>query len=120
MAVATMDVEYLSGYLDLPQTNLTTVLDAPTANLVQEILNAVANKAREHDDLAADKLRLEIELDNAARGSATRIEGIKSSLEKAQKTVEELRTRLSEEGKTNTNISRFHIHSVTRNCALNS
>jgi nucleoprotein TPR len=98
MAAATLDIDYLSGYLSLPQQTVGSALDAPTAELVRSVLDAVTAKAREHDELAADKLRVDIELENAVRSSETRIEGLKASVEKAQKTVEEVRTKLTEEG----------------------
>lgn len=96
---AALDVDYLSAYLNVPQPTLTTTIDAPTAELVRQVLNAVTAKAREHDELAADKLRVDIELENAVRSSETRVEGLRSTIEKSQKTVEELRTKLKEEGK---------------------
>ena len=98
MAVAVIDVDYLSGYLSIPHQNLSTVIDTPTAELVQAVLRAVTEKAREHDELTADKLRIDIELENAVRSSETRVEGLRSQVEKAQKTVEEVRTKLKEEG----------------------
>ena len=101
MATAVLDIDYLSTYLSVPQQTLTSLVDAPTAQLVQAVLAAFTTKAREHDELAADKLRVDIELENAVRSAETRIEGLRSSVEKAQKTVEELRTQLKEEGKTN-------------------
>ncbi|KAF7943604.1 uncharacterized protein EAE97_005675 [Botrytis byssoidea] len=97
MATAVLDVDYLSAYLSVPQQTLETVVDNPTAELVRSVLEAVTAKAREHDELAADKLRVDIELENAVRSSETRIEGLRSSVEKAQKNVEELRTKLNEE-----------------------
>lgn len=99
MATAVVDVDYLSAYLSIPQQTLTTVVDTPTAVLVRSVLEAVTAKAREHDELIADKLRVDIELENAVRSSETRIEGLRSTVEKAQKNVEELRTKLNEEGK---------------------
>jgi nucleoprotein TPR len=98
MAAAVIDVDYLSAYLSLPQQTLTSVLDSPTTDLVLSVLEAVTAKAREHDVLAADKLRADIELENAVRSSETRIEGLRVSLEKSQKTVEEVRTKLQQEG----------------------
>jgi nucleoprotein TPR len=98
MAAAVLDVDYLSGHFGLSQDTLVAVLDTPTAELVRSVLYAVTTKAREHDVLAAEKLRLDIELENAVRSSETRIEGLRSSVEKAQKTVEEVRTKLTEEG----------------------
>lgn len=99
MASVVLDVDYLSAYLSVPQQTLSTVIDDPTAELVRGVLEAVTAKAREHDELVADKLRVDIELENAVRSSETRIEGLRSSVEKAQKNVEELRTKLNEEGK---------------------
>jgi nucleoprotein TPR len=99
MAAAALDIDYLSAYLSLPQQTLSSVVDAPIAQLVQAVLEAVTVKAREHDELVADKLRVDIELENAVRSAETRIEGLRSSVEKSQKTVEELRTQLKEEGK---------------------
>lgn len=98
MATALLDVEYLSSYLNLPQHTLTCIIDSPTTELVRSILGAITSKAREHDELAADKLRADIELENAVRSAETRIEGLRASVEKAQKTVEELRTKVNEEG----------------------
>lgn len=98
MAAAVLDVDYLSAYLDVPQQTLNATIDAPTADLINAVLAAVTAKAREHDELAADKLRVDIELENAVRSSETRIDGLKATIEKAQKTVEEVRTQLREEG----------------------
>jgi nucleoprotein TPR len=95
---AVMDVEYLSAYLNVPQATLTTIVDAPTAELVRLVLEAVKSKAHEHNELAADKLRVDIELENAVRSSETRVEGLRSTIEKSQNTVEELRVKLKEHG----------------------
>ena len=99
MAAALVDIDYLSAYLRVPQQTLSSVIDTPTAELVRAVLEAVTAKAHEHDELAADKLRADIELENAVRSSETRIEGLRSTIEKSQKTVEEVRTKLKEEGK---------------------
>lgn len=98
MATAVLDVDYLSAYLSVPPETLISVIDTPTAELVRSVLEAVTAKAREHDELAADKLRVDIELENSVRSSETRIEGLRANVEKAQKTVEEVRTKLKEEG----------------------
>ena len=98
MATAVLDVDYLSAYLSVPQQVLNSVIDAPTAELVRSVLEAVTAKAREHNELAADKYRVDVELENAVRSSETRIEGLRANVEKAQKTVEEVRTKLKEEG----------------------
>lgn len=99
MATAVLDVNYLSAYLSVPQQTLSNTVGAPTAELVRSLLEAVTAKAREHDELVADKLQVDIELENAVRSSETRVEGLKSSVEKAHKCVEDVRTKLQEEGK---------------------
>lgn len=108
MATAVIDVDYLSGYLSIPQETLSNVIDTPTAELVQAVLQAVTAKAREHDELTADKLRIDIELENAVRSSETRVEGLRSQVEKAHKTVEEVRTKLKEEGNFKSGIIQIH------------
>jgi nucleoprotein TPR len=99
MAAAVLDVDYLSAYLSVPHQTLFSAIDAPTADLVRSVLEAITARAREHDELSADKLRVDIELENAVRSSETRIEGLRCSVEKAQKTVEEVRIKLKEEGR---------------------
>jgi nucleoprotein TPR len=99
MAPAALEVGVLSAYLSLPQQTLNSALDSPTTDLVRSVLEAITAKAREHNGLAADKLRADIELENAVRSSETRIEGLRASLDKSQKTVEEVRTKLKEGGK---------------------
>lgn len=98
MAAAALDVDYLASYLGLPQQTFISIVDTPTVELVRQVLEAVTAKAREHDELTADKLRVDIELENAVRSSETRVEGLRSTIEKSQKTVEEVRTKLKEEG----------------------
>lgn len=100
MAAAVLDVQYLSAYLSVPEQILTSIVDTPTAELVRSVLEAVTAKAREHDELAADKLRVDIELENAVRSSETRIEGLRTTIEKSQKTLEDVRIKLKEEGKS--------------------
>lgn len=98
MAAVAVDTVYLSTFLNVPQQTLSSALDAPTAELVRSILDAVHIKGREYDELYADKVRVDIELENAVRSAETRIDGLRSTVEKTQKTVEEVRTKLKEEG----------------------
>lgn len=98
MAAATVDPVYLSTYLNLPQSTIISVLDTPTLDLVNSILEAVTIKAREHEELQADKLRVDIELENAVRSAESRSQGLKATVDKALKDVEELRQQLKSEG----------------------
>jgi nucleoprotein TPR len=98
MAVATIDTTYLSQYLKLPEPTLSTAIDSPTVELVKSILEAVTTKAREHEDLTAEKLRVDVELENAVRNSEVRSQGLKNTVDKALKDVEDLRQKLNDEG----------------------
>jgi nucleoprotein TPR len=98
MATSVADVGYLSSYLNVPQPTLQTIIDAPTAELVKSLLEAITTKAHEHEELQSDKIRLEIELENAVRSSETRSQGLKGTVDKALKEVHELREKLNLEG----------------------
>ena len=98
MATAAVDVPCLSTFLSLPQQTLSAVIQDPTRDLVLTVLQAVVSKAKEHDNLKADKLRLDVELENAVRTSEARTRSLKSNLERALAEVGELRGRLRQEG----------------------
>lgn len=99
-----VDVGHLSAYLQLPNDTLKGFIKSPNVELATSILKTVLAKAREYDELAADKLRVDIELENVVRNSETRVESLRENLEKAQKTVEELRAKLNEEEKTRSSL----------------
>jgi nucleoprotein TPR len=98
MAAAVVDVAYLSSYLSVTVSTLSTLVDEPTRELVNAVLQAVTAKAREHDEVNARKLHLEVELENAVRTGDSRSRGLKTSVEKGLKELAELRGKLKEEG----------------------
>ncbi|PSR79954.1 hypothetical protein BD289DRAFT_374836 [Coniella lustricola] len=93
-----VDCAYLSTHLGVPETTLTTVASQPTADLVTAVLQAVLAKAHEFDALYADKLQVDIELENAVRSSEARCQSFKATADKALKDVEEVRKKLQAEG----------------------
>ncbi|KAI9675502.1 MAG: hypothetical protein M1829_003306 [Trizodia sp. TS-e1964] len=97
MSDAMVDVNFLSSYLDVPSTSLSTILDAPTAELVQSVLQAIAIRAKEHIEAKAEKVRLEVELENAVRSGEAKSKSLKASIAKGLKDVEELRGKVNEE-----------------------
>lgn len=101
MAAAMLDPVYLSTYLNIPNSSITSILDSPTTELVKSVLEAVTIKAREHEELQADKLRVDIELENAVRSAESRSQGLKATVDKGLKDVEELRQQLKSEGTSN-------------------
>lgn len=98
MAAATVDVGYIAGHLGLDQPVIASLAAQPSADLVTQVLQAVAAKAHEFDTLYAEKLRADIELENAVRGSESRSQASKETTEKALKDLEEARQKLKEEG----------------------
>lgn len=98
-AEVAVDFAYLSTHLGVPETSLTAVATQPTPDLVTSVLNAVFAKAQEFDALYADKLRVDIELENAVRGAEARCQTFKNTADKALKDVEQVRTQLQNEGK---------------------
>jgi nucleoprotein TPR len=98
MAAATVDVGYIAGHLGLDQPVIASLAAQPSADLVTQVLQAVAAKAHEFDTLYAEKLRADIELENAVRGAESRSQASKETTEKALKDLEEARQKLKEEG----------------------
>lgn len=99
MAATDLDVIRLSSFCSLPQTSITTLLDAPTTELVKSVLTAISSRAREWDELTAQNLKLNVELENAVRGGELKSRAIKASLEKASKKADSLQQALEAESK---------------------
>ena len=98
MAAATIEIPFLSSHYAIAESTLSTLTEAPTVELVNQLLEAITKKARETDELKSNKLRLEVELENAVRSSETKIKVLKGSVEKGHVEVEETRKKLHESG----------------------
>lgn len=98
MAAATVELPFLSSHYSIPESTLTTLTQAPTVELVNQLLESITTKAREYDELKSDKLRLEVELENAVRTSESKIKVLKGSVEKHLAEISDLRTKLQESG----------------------
>ena len=98
MAAEVIDPQHLSSYCALPKETITTLLDAPTADLVRSLLLAVTHKAREHEEIRSENLRLSVELENAVRTGESKARVLKSSVDKGLKEVDGLRQKLQSEG----------------------
>lgn len=105
MAAAEVDVGYIAGHLGLDQPVIANLTTQPTPELVAQVLQAIAAKAHEFDDLYAEKLRTDIELENAIRGAESRSQAARESTEKALKDLEEARQTLREEGMFDPNLT---------------
>ena len=98
MATTAVDTGFLSGYLGIAQPALQQTINAPTTELVKAVLAAVQAKAREHQELEADKHQVDTELETAVLNSEARSKELKNLAEKASKEATELREKLTREG----------------------
>lgn len=98
MAAAAVDTAYLANTFAIPEPTIHSLIDAPTAQLVQSFLQQLASKARDYDTSRAERLRLDVELENAVRLGESRARSLKTGLEKATRSNEDLTERLKAEG----------------------
>ncbi|KAM0716436.1 hypothetical protein Q7P37_007881 [Cladosporium fusiforme] len=93
---AAVNVPYLATAYDLPEEEIQTLLDGPTTELVNHFLASVSAKANEFEELKAEKLRVDVELENTVRTSDTKVKAQKATVTKHAKEIEELRTKLND------------------------
>ncbi|KAF2171827.1 hypothetical protein M409DRAFT_18060 [Zasmidium cellare ATCC 36951] len=93
---STIDVAYLASTYDVSDTDLRALLEAPTVELAADLLQSLTTKGQEFDALKAEKLRIEVELENTVRTSDTKVKAQKAAVTRHQKEVEQLRTKLNE------------------------
>ncbi|CAG8024061.1 unnamed protein product [Penicillium olsonii] len=94
MAETALQLPYLSSHYAIPETTLTTLTQAPTVELVNQLLESINKKAQESDELKSDKLRLEVELENAVRSNESKVKVLKTTVEKGHAEVADLRKKL--------------------------
>jgi nucleoprotein TPR len=90
---AAVDVGYLAASYSVPETTIQSLLSTPTTLLAQ-----IEAKARDFEDLQSDKLKAEVELDNAVQAGDQRARTLKTAADKAQTEAAELRQKLAQEG----------------------
>lgn len=98
MATMELDISRLSAFCSLPQSSIIALRDEPTPELIRSLFTNIFNKAFELDEAKSQQLKLNIELENAVRGGASKARVLKSSIEKGQKEVVELKKKLELEG----------------------
>lgn len=99
MADVAIELPYLSSHYALPEATLNSLTQAPTVDLVNQLLQSITKKAHEYDELKSDKLRLDVELENAVRSNESKIKVLKTTMEKSHAEVGDLRKKLHESGK---------------------
>jgi nucleoprotein TPR len=98
MASAAVEIPFLAAHYGVPESTFTTLTQDLAPDLVKQLLEAITSKAREYDELKSDKLRLEVELENAVRSNESKIKVLKNNVEKGLKEISELRSKLQESG----------------------
>ncbi|KAJ5976285.1 hypothetical protein N7481_009992 [Penicillium waksmanii] len=96
MADTVVELPYLSSHYSIPETTLASLTQAPTVDLVNQLLQSITKKANEHDELDANKIRLEVELENLSRNRDSKIKVLKEAVEKGHAELEALRKSLHE------------------------
>ncbi|KAK2739741.1 hypothetical protein FQN55_009331 [Onygenales sp. PD_40] len=104
MATAAVDLPFLSSHYSIPETTLTTLSQNPTADLVNQLLESISTKARETEELKSDKLRLDVELENAVRSGESKVKVLKNSVEKGLAEITSLRNKLQASENTRSNL----------------
>lgn len=97
-AGSVVDTAVIAACFAVEESQVHTLLDAPTAELVRDFLSSLTLKAQEFDDIKAEKLRSDVELENTVRSNESRVKGLKTSVSKGLREVEELRKQLNEQG----------------------
>jgi len=100
MAAAAVEIPFLAVHYGVPESTLATLTQTPTVELVNQLLERITTKAREFDELKSDKLRSEVELENAVRSRESKIKTLKASVEKGLSETSNLRSKLQESGKS--------------------
>lgn len=99
MATAGVDTSYIAASYSIPEPTLKTLLANPSPEQIQDLLSKIEEKAREYESLQAEKLRSDVELETAVQNGNRRSKQLKESVDNGQKEIEELRKKLSSEGR---------------------
>lgn len=98
MATGILDTAYLSTYTGVPEPSLQILIHTPSPELVTLFLQQLIVNTQDHDRLKAERLRLDVELENSVRNGEAKVRAVKATAEKALKDVASLQAKLKEEG----------------------
>lgn len=92
-----IDITRLSTFL-LVGEDVISSLAGITEDYITSVLRAIDDRAREYEDLRADKLRIEVELEQSVRTADNKVKGMKKQLDASLAETQELRSRLENSG----------------------
>ncbi|KAG0132741.1 hypothetical protein HOY82DRAFT_295973 [Tuber indicum] len=88
-----IDVTRLSTFL-LVGEDVISSLAGITEDYITSVLRAIDDRAREYEDLRADKLRIEVELEQSVRTTDNKVKGMKKQLDASLVETQELKSKL--------------------------
>lgn len=98
MAATIIDPTFIASYSGWTQPRVLSLIETPSPDLVTSFLESIISRAQEHERLKADRLRLDVELENAVRGGEAKARVLKATNEKTQQEVDSLRSQLNDQG----------------------
>lgn len=96
--ISQFDIPRLSAFLSVSNESLHHIA-AAAGDYVAVIFSSITAKAKEHDELKADKMRAEVELEQSVRTAENKVKGMKGQLDASLKDNQKLRQQLSDAGK---------------------
>jgi nucleoprotein TPR len=93
-----VDVSSIAAFASVPTSTVSTLLENPTVELVASLLEGIAKKIQEHEQLKAQKFRLEVELETSVRTSESKTKVLKTSVDRALAESSRLRVDLQTSG----------------------
>jgi len=91
------DIPRLSAFLSVPQESFSQFA-AAAGGYVAVILTSITIKAKEYDELRADRMRAEVGLEQSVRTAENKVKGMKGQLDSALKENQQLREKLNSAG----------------------
>lgn len=117
MTSAVLNTAYLSTYIGVPEPTIRTLIDTPSPELVASFLHQLVVKAQDHDKLKAERLRLDVELENAVRSGEAKVRAVKAIQEKAIKDADTLQEKLIEKGESGNQYIARESLTIIRECS---
>lgn len=93
-----LDLPYLSTYSNISEPNLVTLVQSPSKELVVSFIEQIIIRAQDYERLKAERLRADVELENAVRNGELHARALRANTDKAQEEAHALRKQLNEEG----------------------
>jgi len=92
-----VDTALIAQAFSIDEPQLDSLLDAPTQDLIKDFLSALTERAKDFDNLKADKLRSDLELENTLRAGESKVKALKATLNKNSQEIQDLRKSLDDQ-----------------------